>query len=253
LSEQDRQVGVTALAELRTSVDRMTAVVRDLTGFSRTSTEQFGAVELASVVERATRLARHATRQRATVRVELGLVPAVFGHAGKLEQVLLNLLVNAAQSFPAERGETENEIVVRTLKLDAHQVAVEVCDNGTGIPPGVVGRVFDPFFTTKPAGEGTGLGLFISHNAVRQMDGDIVVESRPGSTTMRVLLRIAQKHERRPTEDSSRGLKAVDRGRVLVIDDEPAMCRSLASLLRDDARPHRHGAVRLAPEGAPWP
>ncbi|MDP1822221.1 MAG: PAS domain S-box protein [Archangium sp.] len=234
LSEADRETGAAALTELRNSVERMTAIVRDLTGFSRTSTEQFGAVSLAGVVERATRLARHATRQRATVRLELSEVPPVFGHAGKLEQVLLNLLVNAAQAFPPERTEAQNEIVVRTLAADPRHVVLEVSDNGQGIPAAVAGRVFDPFFTTKPAGEGTGLGLFISHNAVRQMDGEIVVISRPaGGTTMRVVLRVAREYERARAAEAQLSSSAGARGRVLIVDDEVAMCRSLKSLLTD--------------------
>lgn len=234
LNEADRETGAAALAELRNSVERMTSIVRDLTGFSRTSTEQFGAVNLGQVVERATRLARHATRQRATVRLELNEVPPVFGHAGKLEQVLLNLLVNAAQALPPERGEAQNEIVVRTLAADPRHVVLEVSDNGKGIPASVAGRVFDPFFTTKPAGEGTGLGLFISHNAVRQMDGEIVVVSPPhGGTTMRVLLRVAREYERARLAEAQSTSSAGVRGKVLIIDDEPAMCRSLKSLLAD--------------------
>ena len=233
MSEQDREIGVAALAELRNSVERMTVIVRDLTGFSRTSTAQFGPVNLAEVVERAARLAQHATRQRAKVRLEITPVPPVFGHSGKLEQVLLNLLVNAAQSFPADRGEADNEIVVRTFLVNPLRVALEVRDNGAGIPAAVVGRVFDPFFTTKPAGEGTGLGLFISHNAVRQMEGEIIVDSRPGETRMRVVLHVAR--ENTPAQGAALGAaaQASARGRVLIIDDEPAMCRSLKTLLRD--------------------
>jgi PAS domain S-box-containing protein len=233
-SEADKETGATALAELRSSVERMTAIVRDLTGFSRTSTEQFGAVDVGRVVERALRVARHATRHRAVVKLELSPVPAVFGHAGKLEQVLLNLLVNAAQSFPAERAEAQNEIVVRTFAVGPLHVAIEVCDNGEGIAAAVAGKVFDPFFTTKPAGEGTGLGLFISHNAVRQMEGEIIVDSGPGrGTSMRVVLRAAQKPGPSPAAGSPEAPRASVRGRVLIIDDEPTMCRSLQSLLRD--------------------
>lgn len=231
LSEQDRVTGAAAVAELRTSVDRMTAIVRDLTGFSRTSTEQFGAVNVATVIERALRVARHATRQHATVRLALSQVPPVFGHAGKLEQVLLNLLVNAAQAFPLGRREASNEIIVRSFAPDAAHVCIEVTDNGDGIPPAVMSRVFDPFVTTKPAGEGTGLGLFISHNAVRQMEGELSVESGPGGTTMRVKLRVAKEQEQVAVTPSVAPGKST-RGRVLIVDDEPAMCRSLHSLLR---------------------
>ena len=231
LSEQDRITGAAALAELRTSVERMTAIVRDLTGFSRNSTEPFGAVNVAQVLDRALRVARHATRQRATVRLALTEVPPVYGHAGKLEQALLNLLVNAAQAFPPGRPEASNEIIVRAFSTDATHVCIEVADNGEGIAPSVMSRVFDPFVTTKPAGEGTGLGLFISHNAVRQMEGELTAQSGPGGTTMRVLLRAAREQEQVAVEASAGPGKSAQ-GRLLIVDDEPSMCRSLQSLLR---------------------
>lgn len=255
-SDGDRETGAMALAELRTSVERMTAVVRDLTGFSRDSTEQFGAVNVACVVERAVRVASHATRQRASVRTELTAVPPVFGHAGKLEQVLLNLLVNAAQAFPPDRGEAQNDIVVRAFSPDPLHVAIEVSDNGAGIPAAVAGRVFDPFFTTKPDGEGTGLGLFISHNHVRQMEGELVLlDSGAGrGTTMRVVLRAAKAGAEQQAPESSVSRAGV-RGRVLVVDDEPTMCRSLVSLLRErydvSSAPGGAEALRAISSGGP--
>jgi CheY-like chemotaxis protein/anti-sigma regulatory factor (Ser/Thr protein kinase) len=232
MARGDRETGATALAELRTSIERMTSVVRDLTGFSRESTEQIGGVNVTNVVERALRVARHATRQRASVRIELDAVPPVYGHAGKLEQVLLNLLVNAAQAFPPDRTEAQNEIVVRVFSPDPLHVAIEVRDNGAGIPAALAGRVFDPFFTTKPDGEGTGLGLFISHNHVRQMNGELLFDSVPGRTTMRVVLNAAAKGADVIAPESTP--RTATRGRVLIVDDEPTMCRSLQTLLRED-------------------
>jgi CheY-like chemotaxis protein/anti-sigma regulatory factor (Ser/Thr protein kinase) len=166
------------------------------------------------------------------VRVELGTIPPAFGHAGKLEQVLVNLIVNAAQALSPDR-EAQNEILVRAFAPDPRHVAIEITDNGAGIPPGLVNRVFDPFFTTKPDGEGTGLGLFISHNHVRQMEGELVLESVPGRTTMRVVLRAAEARDPQLVPEHT-APRARARGRVLIVDDEPTMCRSLQILLRDD-------------------
>ncbi len=236
LSALDKETGATALDELKRSVERMTAVVRDLSGFSRSASEQHGPIDVAGTVERALRVARHATKQRATVAVELDATPAVLGNPGKLEQVLVNLVVNAAQAFPEGRSEAQNQITLRGFRLGTDRAAIEVCDNGTGIPAEVVGRVFDPFFTTKPAGVGTGLGLFICHNLVRQMDGEIVVDSQTGrGTTMRVVLPLAQRASPAATAAPSPapGARAsATRARVLIVDDEPAMCRTLEFLLR---------------------
>ena len=233
LSAQDRELGIGALAELRASVERMTAIVRDLTGFTRTTTEQLAPVEVSAVVERALRVSRHATRHRAQVRTEVAGVPSVHGHAGKLEQVLVNLVVNAAQAFPDGSHEATNEIRIRAWALDEQRVALEVSDNGPGIPPQVASRVFDPFFTTKPIGEGTGLGLFVSHNAVRQMEGEITLDSAVGrGTSMRIVLRKSATQAPQPAEPPALST-ATRRARVLIIDDEPALCRTLKILLSD--------------------
>ena len=105
----------------------------------------------------------------------------------QLNQVLMNLLVNAAQAIP-ERG----EITVRTRRVD-DRVCIEISDTGTGIPQELMNRIFDPFFTTKPVGTGTGLGLSIAHGIIRKHKGRIDVRSEPGKgTSFQVYLPIRQ-------------------------------------------------------------
>jgi len=93
--------------------------------------------------------------------------------------VVLNLLVNAAQATPESGG----SIVVRTSLRDGGHVAIEVADNGKGIPKEVLPKIFDPFFTTKAVGQGTGLGLSICYRIVQAHGGRIDVDSRPGVGT----------------------------------------------------------------------
>jgi signal transduction histidine kinase len=107
----------------------------------------------------------------------------------QINQVILNLVVNAAQAMGEERG----RIVVRSGSDDAGQVWVEVADNGSGIPKDVLPRIFDTFFTTKPVGVGTGLGLALSYGIVQKHRGRISVESEVGQgTTFRVTLPVRQ-------------------------------------------------------------
>jgi two-component system NtrC family sensor kinase len=92
--------------------------------------------------------------------------------------VFLNLITNAAQALPDERG-----TITLNSRIEGGGVAVDVVDNGQGIPPEVLPKIFDPFFTTKEIGKGTGLGLSISYKIIQQHGGKIKVDSKPGLGT----------------------------------------------------------------------
>ena len=114
-------------------------------------------------------------------------VSEVYGNEGRLVQVFLNLLVNAAQAI-AGNAPDRNEVRLATSIDAAGRVAVEISDTGVGIPDEVLPRIFDPFFTTKPVGVGTGLGLSICHSLITAMGGSIEVTSRIGVGTRFVIL-----------------------------------------------------------------
>jgi signal transduction histidine kinase len=120
----------------------------------------------------------HATVvQTATVRVENLSPPDVIASAGQIEQVLVNLVTNAAKATPdGKRG----EIVVRLGPGSPGMARLEVIDQGTGMEPALMDRIFDPFFTTRPIGQGSGLGLAISHAIVTAHGGTLTVESEVG-------------------------------------------------------------------------
>ncbi len=123
----------------------------------------------------------------ADVARRYGDLPQVECLASQLNQVFMNLLLNAAHALPGapKRG----SIIVTTGCLGADEVFVEVADNGCGIAPENLSRIFDPFFTTKPVGKGTGLGLSLSYGIVRRHGGRIEVRSEPGvGTAFRVCL-----------------------------------------------------------------
>lgn len=239
------------LEDLKGSVDRMASIVGDLGSFSRSESSSIpDDVSVAAVIEGAVRMTRHATRQRAQVRVELEDLPPVLGDARKLEQVLVNLLVNAVQALPDDRDESANRIVVRGFRAADDQLSIEVEDNGVGISPDAIRRIFEPFFTSKPTNVGTGLGLFICHNVVTGMGGKILVHSSIGEGT-RMQLLLPCRGESTPTTQPlprHESPAPTRRARILVIDDEPALCRSLVVLLDDshDVTAVSRGAEAIA-------
>jgi signal transduction histidine kinase len=125
-------------------------------------------------------------------------IPRALANEGRLVQVFLNLLVNAAQAIPGNAPD-KNEVRL-TTRLDATgQISVEICDTGSGIPEDVLPRIFDPFFTTKPVGVGTGLGLSICHSLIASVGGQIEVASELGvGTRFLITLRAAVAEGARP-------------------------------------------------------
>ena len=111
-------------------------------------------------------------RQRARLRRDLAQVPQVVFDEGRLGQVLLNLLVNAAEAIPPAHPDEHEVAVVTRHDRAKNRVVVEISDTGSGIAPEDQARVFEPFFTTKPVGSGIGLGLFVCHGIVTSLGGD---------------------------------------------------------------------------------
>jgi PAS domain S-box-containing protein len=222
------------LREARAGVERVAAIVRELRSFSRADSDSRHRVDLASVAQSAIRMAAHEIRHRATVTTSFEPVRPIWANEARLEQVLLNLLLNATQAMQEARAQ-ENEIRV-SIRPDANENAVlEVADNGEGIRPDVLPRIFDPFFTTKAPGVGTGLGLSICHGIVTSLGGHIAVYSADGEgTRFSVTLPTTDAPEpaaRPPSEAPVRGHR---RARVLVVDDEVPIANTMRELLGSD-------------------
>lgn len=176
-----------AAAEVREAAQRMRTIAGDLKLYARRELGTAGAVDLHAVVRHAVSMAAHATRSRVTVELDLHEVPAVTGWATRFEQVVVNLLVNAAQAIPAAR--TDGQVKVTVAAASDGWASLVVADNGVGVPAEMQPRLFKPFFTTKPAGQGTGLGLSVVADIVRAAGGRIDFEPTPGGgATFRVLL-----------------------------------------------------------------
>jgi two-component system, cell cycle sensor histidine kinase and response regulator CckA len=224
------------VAELRSmlvdaleGVERIRGVTRSIRDFSRVEEEPGVQLQPAEVLDSALRLVASDIAQRARLIRDLQPTAPVIGAVGRLGQVFLNLLMNAIQALPADRPAAGNEIRAAT-RTEGDRVIIEVTDTGEGIPEHHLGRVFEPFFSTKPVGSGGGLGLSISHGIVRNMGGEIQVESEVGrGTTVRVVLPAARAVEA-PARSAA---TSSPRRRVLVVDDEPSLLEALDRALGD--------------------
>ncbi|MCV4342031.1 ATP-binding protein [Pseudomonas capsici] len=177
------------ISESKEGIDRAGKIVKDLKAFSRVdSNEQWQWADLHLGIDSTLNIAANEIKYKADVLKEYGDLPQIECLPSQINQVVMNLLVNAAQAIGDERG----QIVIRSGQ-EGENVWLEVADNGSGMEPQVMQRIFDPFFTTKPVGKGTGLGLSLSYGIVKKHGGSIGVTSQLGiGTTFKVVLPIHQ-------------------------------------------------------------
>jgi PAS domain S-box-containing protein len=211
--------------------DRVRLIVRDLRIFARHEDTSNAAVDLRALLESTTRMAWNEIRHRARLVQDFAETPPVRGSESRLGQVFLNLIVNAAQAI-GEGNAADHKIRIATSVADSGDVVIEISDTGVGMSAETQRQLFTPFFTTKPQGEGTGLGLTISHRIVTNLGGSIRVDSTEGQgTSFFVTLPRAM-----PTMPRTRTPSRIPRprnGRILVIDDETMITTTLGRLLGD--------------------
>ncbi|MGH9710606.1 MAG: hybrid sensor histidine kinase/response regulator, partial [Candidatus Acidiferrales bacterium] len=184
-----------------------------------------------------------------TIRCELAPdLPPTLADPHQLQQVVLNLLVNAEQAILESRG--RGRIHLRTRKTAESRLLIEVSDDGPGIPSEITSRIFDPFFTTKPPGVGTGLGLSIVYGIVEQHGGEVAFENlRGGGAKFTVELPVlpvpaeCPSAAAAPSADSS----SISPGRVLVVEDEPTVAQLISDVLCEEG--HNVEAVLDSQEG----
>jgi PAS domain S-box-containing protein len=213
---------------------RIKAITKRLGTFARVEQLDLSAVDVNHALECASDMARHEIQFRAKLVKQLGALPPIWASEGKLTQVFLNLLINAAHAIDVGAVDS-NRITLRTWP-EGDDVLVEVADTGSGIASDELDKIFEPFFTTKPLGGGSGLGLPICRSILAELGGTIRVESAPGKGA-RFLVRLpvgrATTQERAADVDPTERPSAV-RGRLLVVDDEAVITRILARLLGND-------------------
>ena len=237
------------LNEIKQTSARAADLVRKLLAFSRKQTVQRETLDLGELISEFEVLLRRVLYEDVKLETEYGRdLPAVRADRSQLETAVMNLAVNARDAVRAQGG---GKVTIRTARVTAEQAAalgytiakgdqalIEVSDDGPGIPPEVIDKIFDPFFTTKPVGEGTGLGLATVYGIVKQSDGWIEVDSRPGEgTTFRIFLPVhvpavneAAPVAMKPARPVARDLSGA--GRILFVEDEDAVRGVAAKLLR---------------------
>lgn len=218
--------------------ERARRIVKNLLYFARENKPERTRVDLNEIVERTLALRGYELRVENIVvecSLETGL-PETMADPHQLQQVVLNLLVNAEQALLGDRG--SGHVWIRTRCAAGGRIALEVSDDGPGIAPSIASRVFDPFFTTKPAGVGTGLGLSIVYGIVQQHGGDVTLESHRGSGAKFVIeLPMASSLTEQavaPAPQLEGRNSSSPLGRILVVEDEATVAQLIVDVLQEE-------------------
>ncbi len=221
LSSLDIKDVLEMLGEAKSGAENVKRIVRGLRALARHD-EVCVATDVADAAEAAVNMTMHELRAKASVSLELPQLPQVSSNESRLTQVLVNLLVNAAQAFTSN-DPSNNRVILRAV-AGSDSVSIFVIDNGPGIAADVLPRIFDPLFTTRPVGRGTGLGLSVCHSIITALKGQLTCISMPGEgASFEVRLPLA---DAPPTQARDAKVNASPRrGRVLIIDDNESVLK----------------------------
>ena len=168
---------VDLIGDCREGTARIKQIVLDLKDFVHPGEDEIQPVNINHGLESTLNVVHNVIKYKATVNKDFGDLPVVKGYPQQLNQVFMNLLVNAAQAI-----EKKGEIAIKTRRVDNH-VEITISDTGCGIPRENLKKIFDPFFTTKDVGKGTGLGMNIAYHIIQKHNGALEVESQVGRGT----------------------------------------------------------------------
>ncbi len=215
------------LAESVSGITRITHLTRALQGFVEASRSEADRVDLEALIQHVCSMSRHHIQPVATLTLDIGELPSLIASRDALSQALLSLVRNATQAIPSGTPE-QHSITITARQLDG-QIIISVADTGCGIPAVLRERIFEPFYSTRPPGEGSGLGLPLARDIIRRHGGDLMLASGPDEPTRFELTLPAdtQLNHRPPDTD----VQPVRTGRVLLIDDEPMVRRTLSQQL----------------------
>jgi len=216
--------------------DRAARIVRNLLTFARKRQSTRAMVDVNQTIHEtlALRAYEHRLNNIQVVEALAAVLPDVFADGHQIQQVLLNLIINAEQAMlsAANRG----SLLVRSSHDAAGEtIVIEVIDDGPGVPEDIRSRIFDPFFTTKAVGKGTGLGLTVAYAIMQEHGGRIRVESNPGSGASFVVeLPVSgMAHAVRKPRPMAPPMEAVHGASVLIVEDEEALASAVAEALTD--------------------
>lgn len=217
-----------ALRDAREGVDRIRVIATDLRTFARAD-DVIETVSLSEVVESSVRLATATLDTRAKVTLDLRPTPALHANPSRIAQVVTNLLLNASQALAGHDGP---RTIAVTTREESGGALLVVEDSGPGVPEALQSRIFRPFFTTKSAEQGTGLGLALVRQIIDRYQGDVRVgsSSELGGARFEAWVPCVRPRSATPIGSSIPRKGRRERPRILVIDDEPAILRSMRAL-----------------------
>ncbi len=218
--------------------ERARRIVRSLLFLARPEAPERTRVNVNEIVERTIGLRSYELKlHNIEVRRELDKhLPETFANPHQIQQLVLNLLVNAEQAVGENGG--ISVIRVRTRSVSADHLRIEISDSGPGVSPGIASRIFDPFFTTKPEGTGTGLGLAIVRSIAEQQGGKVWFENLPAGgakfTAELAIVSVPEGADSRREKITVGGANRLPAARILVVEDEPTVAQLIADVLRED-------------------
>ena len=175
-------------------IARVTSIVRAMKRFSHPASSDTAPADLNEAINTTLVVCRNEYKYVADVELELGDLPAVACDIGELNQVFLNLIINAAHAIEEKVAGTGTRGTIKiATRIEGNQAVVEIADDGAGIPPELQDRIYEPFFTTKELGKGSGQGLALARVTVEQHSGSLECTSAPGkgtSFTLRIPLKL---------------------------------------------------------------
>lgn len=179
-----------AISESLSGVERIVNIVSQMQVHNRQATNSFKPLNLNNPLDSAINMAKKRYSNEVTIETEFGELPTTEGEENQLNQVFLNLIINAIH---ATLNKDQEGIIKVSSQVEGEHIVIAISDNGTGIEPEVQKKIFDPFFTTKPVGVGTGLGMSVVYNILQSHSATIDLESEVGvGTTFRIRFTISE-------------------------------------------------------------
>jgi signal transduction histidine kinase/CheY-like chemotaxis protein len=233
--------------------ERARRIVKNLLYFARENKPERGHVDVNEIIERTLALRSYELRvENIVVECDLAAdLPKTMADPYQLQQVILNLVINAEQALIEGRGQGHVWIRTRLQQRAGGRISIEVADDGPGIAPEIASRIFDPFFTTKPLGVGTGLGLSIVYGIVHRHGGEVTVDNRSGIGARFIVdlpvVQVPALEQPVAVLAPSNGDGSAPRGHILVIEDEPTVAQLVVDVLREEG--HQVESVLDSQEG----
>jgi histidine kinase len=179
----DEKILLTMLNKIDSNIDRASKIINHMRQFSRMSNMGMEKVQINEVLEKVFEIFNQQLKTKGIIVVKDidDNIPLIMGDPNRLEQVFINLLLNARDAVEERWGDKEckpgSKIIQLKTKCEGESIVVKICDTGPGIPKAILEKIFEPFFTTKEVGKGTGLGLSISYGIIKDCGGDIQIDT----------------------------------------------------------------------------